>query len=110
MREALIYFWASQVVLVVKNPRAKAGDVRDGGSIPWSGRSPGGGHGSPLQYPCLGHPMDRGAWRTLKRILAASQWKHLSKCTLHLLGVGQFWKTSVFLDIAPEHSILRIDH
>ena len=63
MREALIYFWASQVVLVVKNPRAKAGDVRDGGLIPWSGRSPGGGHGSPLQYPCLENSMDRGAWQ-----------------------------------------------
>ena len=41
--------WASQVVLVVKNPPAKARDVRDVGSIPGSGRSPGGGHGNPLQ-------------------------------------------------------------
>ena len=64
MRETFIYFWASQAVLVVKNPSAKAGDVRDGGSIPpWSGRSPGGGHGSPLQYPCLDNSMDRGAWQ-----------------------------------------------
>ena len=44
--------WASQVVLVVKNPPANAGDVRDLGLIPGSGRSPGGGHGNPLQYSC----------------------------------------------------------
>ena len=41
---------ASQVVLVVKNPPANAGDIRDMGSIPGLGRSPGGGHGNPLQY------------------------------------------------------------
>jgi len=35
----------------------------DLGSSPWSGRSPGGGHGNPLQYSCLENPMDRGAWR-----------------------------------------------
>ena len=53
---------ASQVVLVVKNPPASAGEIRDEGSIPGSGRSPGGGHGNPLQYSCLENPMDRGAW------------------------------------------------
>ena len=58
-----------QVVLVVKNPPANAGDVRDAGSIPGSRRSPGGGHGNPLQYSCLENPMDRGAWRaTVNRI------------------------------------------
>ena len=52
---------ASLVVLVVKNPPANAGDVRDGGVIPRSGRSPGGGgYGNPLQYYCLANPMDRG--------------------------------------------------
>jgi len=54
---------ASQVVLVVKNLPASAGDIRDAGSIPGLGRSPGGGHGNPLQYSCLQNPMDRGAWR-----------------------------------------------
>ena len=43
-----------------KNPPASAGDARDGGSIPGSGRSPGEGNGNPLQYSCLGNPMDRG--------------------------------------------------
>ena len=53
----------SQVVLVVKNLPASVGDIRDIGSISGLGRSPGGGHGNPLQYSCLGNPMDRGAWR-----------------------------------------------
>ena len=50
------------VVLVVKNSPADAGDLRDLGAIPVWGRSPGGGHGNPLQYSCLENPMDRGAW------------------------------------------------
>ena len=44
---------------VVKNPPANA---RDAGSIPGLGKSPGEGNGNPLQYSCLGNPMDRGAW------------------------------------------------
>ena len=47
---------------MVKNPPANAGGVRDADSIPGSGRSPGGGHGNPLQYSFLENPMDRGAW------------------------------------------------
>ena len=53
--------WASQVILVVKNPPAKAGDVRDMGSISGSGRSPREGKGNPLQYSCLESLMDWGA-------------------------------------------------
>ena len=49
---------ASQVELVVKNLPASSGDLRDLGSVPGSERSPGGGHGSPLQYSCLENPMD----------------------------------------------------
>ena len=56
---------ASQVARVVKNSPANAGDVRDASSIPALGRSPGGGHGNPLQYSCLENPMDRGAWRAM---------------------------------------------
>ena len=58
-----IPLWASQAVPVVKNPPVNAGDIRDEGSIPGSGRFPGGGHGNPLQYSFLENPMDRGAWR-----------------------------------------------
>ena len=47
---------------MVKNLPAKAGDIRDMGSIPGSERSPGEGHGNSLQYSCLKNPKDRGAW------------------------------------------------
>ena len=53
---------ASQVALVVKNLPTIAGDIRDMGSIPGLGRSPGGGHRNSLQYSCLENPMERGAW------------------------------------------------
>ena len=48
---------------MVKNPPANAGGIRDTGLMPGSGRSPGEGHGNPLQYSCLEKPMDRGAWQ-----------------------------------------------
>ena len=47
---------------MVKNSPTNAEDARDEGSIPGLGRSPGGGHGNPLQYSCLEDPMERGAW------------------------------------------------
>ena len=50
------------MALVVKNPLANAVDTGDVGSIPGSGRSPGGGHGNPLQFSCLENPMEGGAW------------------------------------------------
>ena len=50
------------MVLKVKNPQAKVGGVRDMGWKLGSGRSPGGGNGNPIQYSCLGNPMDTGAW------------------------------------------------
>ena len=57
--------WASQVVLVVKNPPANTGDARDAVSTPGLGRSPREGNGNPLQYSCLQNPMDRGAWHAI---------------------------------------------
>ena len=64
---------------LVKNPPANAGDVRDAGVILGSGRSPGVGNGTPLQYSCLKNHMDRGAWRTIVHGAAKSQmW--LSRC------------------------------
>ena len=54
---------------MIKNAPAIAGDIRDAGSTPGSGRSLEGGHGNPLQYSCLGNPMDRGAWKpTVHRV------------------------------------------
>ena len=42
---------------------ANAGDIREAGLVPASGRSPGGGHGNPVQYSCLENPMDTGVWQ-----------------------------------------------
>ena len=53
---------ASHLALMIKNLPSNAGDTRDKGSIPESGRSPGGGRGNPLQCSCLENPMDRAAW------------------------------------------------
>ena len=50
------------MAVVVKNPPASAGDVRDLGLIPGLGRSPGEGNGNPLQCSGLENPMDREAW------------------------------------------------
>ena len=79
---------ASQVALAVRNPPASAGDIRDVGSIPESGRSPGGGPGNPLQHSCLENPMDRGAWWAIVHRVAQSrtQLKRLSIHTLCILG------------------------
>ena len=59
--------WASQVLLAGENLPAGAGDIRDAGSIPGSGRSLGDGNGSPLQCSCLEDPVDRGAWQAAVR-------------------------------------------
>ena len=58
---------------MVKSPPANAGGIRDAGLIPGSGRSPGGGHGDPLQHSCLENPMDRGAWWATVHRVAESQ-------------------------------------
>ena len=57
---------------MVKNLPANARDVRDEGSVLGSGRSPGGGHGNPLQYSCLENPINRGAWQTTVHTVAES--------------------------------------
>ena len=59
-------------MLVVKKSPASAGDIRDGCSFPGWGRSPGGGHGNPLQYSRLEDPVDRGVWRTTVHRVAES--------------------------------------
>ena len=78
---------ASQVVLVVRNPSANAGDIRDFGLVPESERSPGGGHGNPLQCSCLKNPMEPGRHATVLRIANSQrQLKQLSaQSFIHLL-------------------------
>ena len=76
--------WASQVAVVAKNLPASAGDIRDAGLIPGLGRSPGGGHGNPLQYACLENPHGQ------KRLVGCSPWGCTESDTtmraLHPLG------------------------
>ena len=72
---------ASQVVLLIKNPPAGAGDVRNRGLIPGSGKSPGIGNGNPLQYSCLENFMGRGAWWSTVHGVAKSQTEQLNTHT-----------------------------
>ena len=68
--------------LVVKNPPANVGDIRDTVLIFRSGRSPGGGHGNPLQYSYLENPMDRGAWWAIVRRVSKS-WTQLKRLSTY---------------------------
>ena len=83
---AVFFKRASQVARVVKNPPANAGDLRDLGSVHGSERSPGEGHGNPLQYSCLENFMDRGAWQATVHGVIRSQTQ------LKWLGMHSFLK------------------
>ena len=81
--------WWSDVGLVVKNPPANAGDVRDTGLVPGLWKSRGGGHGKPLQYSCLENPTYRGARRSMVHGVTKSQtW--LSSAPSTVAGLGWF--------------------
>ena len=71
---------------MVKNPPSNVGDA---GLIPGLGRSPGEGNGNPLQYSCLGKPMDRGAWQATARGVAKSQMQlSVHTCNLNNNGIN----------------------
>ena len=73
---------------VVKNLPANAGNLRDAGSVPRSRRSHGGGNGNPLQYSCMGNPMDRGAWQATIHGVTKSQKRlstHILSYTMKIL-------------------------
>ena len=82
-------------MLVIKDLPTKAGDIRDMGSIPGSGRYPGGGHGNPLQYSCLENPMDRGAWQAIVvgGLRAGQDWND--------------WDLTAYVSIDAKKAILR---
>ena len=78
---------ASQVAIVVKNPPAKAGNVRVVGLIPGYGRSPGEVNGNPLQHYCLEDPMGKGAWQaTVHRV--AQSWTPLKGLSMHVQAIN----------------------
>ena len=76
------------MTLVVKNPPANAGDIRDLGSVPGLGRSRGEGDGNPLQYSCLENPMDRGAWQ--------APWGHKDSDTTERLTLSLSFQLSTY--------------
>ena len=79
-------YWASPRQLSSKESASNAGDVRDVGSIPGSGRGPGGGHGNPLQYSCLENAMDRGGWQaTVHRAAESDTTERLSSGILCII-------------------------
>ena len=93
----------SQVILVLKNLLANAGDVRNTTLIPGSGRSPGGGPGHLLQYSCLENPMDRGDWLVTAFRVAKSwtQLKRLSSSAAHYVIRG---RGKVKVNVSVTHS------
>ena len=100
-------FWVSQVALVVKNQSDSAGDLRDVGSISGSGRSPGGGHGIPLQYSYLENLMDRGAWQST--VQGATKSRSRPKgLGVHALGVLPCENMRFLISTIPE-DILSTD-
>ena len=86
------------MVLVVKSMSASAGDVRDTGSIPGLGRSPRGGNGNPLQYSCLGNPIDRGAWWAAVHGVTKSQARLSTNFILKML----YYKTNLHYNAESE--------
>ena len=93
------YYWnketrgepgVSKVALVVKNPPANTGDIRDSGSIAGLWRSPGGGHSNPLRYSCLENPIDRGTWWATVHRVAKSQIR-LKRLSMHARTVTSPW-------------------
>ena len=92
----MLLFWASQVVLVVKNPPASSEDIRDASSITGLGRSAGRGNGNLLQYSCLENSMDKGAWWTTVHKITGSHTRlkrlstHAHCCCLVVQSVPTF--------------------
>ena len=82
--------------LVGKEPACNAGDTRDTASISGLGRSPGGGHGNPLQYSCLENPMDRGAWQAGVHRVAKSGTTEKTKLYIYVPSL---------LSLPPTHSV-----
>ena len=88
--------WASQVVLVVKNPSASAGDMRDLGLVPELGRSPGEGHGDPLQYSRLEKPHEQEEPTGLRSI-GLQSWTQLNQLKACMLNIHLSYDPAILL-------------
>ena len=89
---------------MVKNLPVNGGDVRDAGSVPVSGRSPGGGHGNSLHYSCLENPTGRGAWWAAVHRVAQSQTQ------LERLSRHAFYHIHIFVAAKYGRLINRIEY
>ena len=90
---------------MLKNLPASAEDLRDKGLIPGSGRSPGGGHGNPLQHSCRENPTDRGAWRATVREVAESDMTEVTEPTcihVQLGSTNTLYIASMFPEAAAD--------
>ena len=105
---------------MVKNLPADAGDARDVGSISGSGRPPGVGNGNPLQYSCLGNPIDRGAWLVTVHEVTESRtwlmWLSTHACTKFNMrkispSAFTFWSVNYLLHfMIPGNNMLKMSH
>ena len=87
--------WAFQVAIVVKNSPANEGDIRDTGSIPGLGRSPGGGCDNPLRYSCLENSRDTEAWRATVHRVTKSQTR-LKRLSMYACIAVCIWNFLIF--------------
>ena len=94
---------------MVKNLPANAGDIEDVGSIPESGRSPGEGHGNPLQYFCLENLMDRGAWWATVHGVTQSRTQLKRLSTRSVLGTPDI-QAYLTIEIKGYHSVESLDY
>ena len=102
---------AATWALVVKNPPANAGDIRNAELILGLGRSPGGGHGDSLQYSCLENPMDRGAWwAAVHRSQSRTQLKRLSTHTCKSTHTADWLAINFEVPTNPLGSIIFWDN
>ena len=95
---------------MIKNPPANAGDVRDQGLIPGSGRSPGVGNGNPLQYSCLGNLMDRGAWRATVQGVVKSQTQLSTHKHTHLGHFFPFYFLTASCLYGAKESLIHLSY
>ena len=95
---------------MVKNLPASAGDLRDAGSIPRSGRSPGGGHGYPLQDPCLENPMDGGpSWATVHGVIESrTRLKRLSVHAHNTSGLDTRIQFKMLLQVPTDEAYGKV--
>ena len=96
------------MALAVKNLLANAGDLRGAGLLPGLRRSPGGGHGNPLQYSCLENLMDRGVWQATVHRVVKSQTEAIAQPSTARAQLDNL-RSIAQLSIGPRRMVTTID-